>query len=379
MDLNALRDAFRSQFSGEPEIVTIAPGRINLIGEHTDYNEGFVFPAAIDRSLHVAAQRTEGPSVVHSVQMGPASQFDAMSIEPGQIGDWAQYAAGMAWVLRDRGEIPNVKAIVHSDVPIGSGVSSSAALELAFGVLYNHLAGLGIGNKELALLGQKDENLFVGVNSGIMDQMACAMGREGKAMFLDTRTLDIEYAPVPAQLAIVLLDTKTPRALTSSAYNQRRSQCERAARALGVKALRDAGEQDLQQLAGKVDEVVYRRARHVITENARCVAFLRALHADEIDTMGELMNASHISLRDDYEVSSLELNLMAEAAWNAPGCVGARMTGAGFGGACVALVERNQIDAFSESVNLAYNTASGINGEVVSCRPVEGARVLWHA
>lgn len=355
----------------------MAPGRINLIGEHTDYNEGFVFPAAIDRGLYVAARRTDGPSRLHSVQMGPASEFDARSVEPGQLQDWSQYAAGMAWVLRDRGSIPNVEAIVHSEVPIGSGVSSSAALELAFGVLYNQLAGLNIENKELAILGQKDENHFVGVNSGIMDQMACAMGREGMAMFLDTRSLEIQYAPIPTELAIVLLDTKTPRALTSSAYNERRSQCEEAARALGVAALRDAAERDLERLAGKVPEVVYRRARHVITENERCQAFFKALHANDIPTMGELMNASHVSLRDDYEVSSPELNLMAEAAWNAPGCVGARMTGAGFGGACVALVLEMEVKAFSDSVNLAYNTASGIKGEVVSCRPVEGARVLW--
>jgi galactokinase len=377
MDRFDLLDTFRRQFSGEPEMITIAPGRINLIGEHTDYNEGFVFPAAIDRSLYVAARRTEGPSRLHSVQMGAASEFAAKSVEPGQIADWAQYAAGMAWVLRDRGDIPNVEAVVHSEVPIGSGVSSSAALELAFGVLYNEFAQLGIGSKELAILGQRDENQFVGVNSGIMDQMACAMGREGMAMFLDTRTLEIEYAPVPSELVIVLLDTKTPRALTASAYNERRSQCEAAARALGVSALRDATEEDLEKITGKIDEVVYRRARHVITENARCVAFYQALHANEIKLMGELMNSSHVSLRDDYEVSSLELNLMAEAAWNAPGCVGARMTGAGFGGACVALVVQHEFAAFADSVNLAYKTASGISGDVVSCRPVEGARVLW--
>lgn len=376
MDRRALYDAFQSQFGGEPEIVAMAPGRINLIGEHTDYNEGFVFPAAIDRDLYVAARRTDGPSQLFSIQMGGGEEFDAATVEPGQLREWAQYAAGMAWVLRDRAVIPNIQAVVHSDVPIGSGVSSSAAMELAFGVLYNRLAGLRIGNKEMALLGQKDENQFVGVNSGIMDQMAVAMGKDGQAMFLDTRSLEIEYAPVPPELSIVLLDTKTPRALTSSAYNERRSQCEEASAAIGVKALRDAGEGDLPGLKAQVDEVVYRRARHVITENERCLTFLKALHDGDVAKMGELMKASHVSLRDDYEVSSRELDMMAEAAWLAPGCVGARMTGAGFGGACVALVTTNQVQEFTQAVNLAYKDASGINGEVVSCRPVAGARVL---
>src|ERR1044072_8976811 len=379
MERNALVEAFRAKFSLDPEVCAVAPGRINRIGEHTDYNEGFVFPAAIDRRLYVAARRTEGNTHLESVQMGPGTPFDAMSGEPGQLDGWGQYAAGMAWVLRDRGEIPNIQAVVHSEVPIGSGVSSSAAMELAFGVLYNDLAKLGIENKEMALLGQKDENQFVGVNSRIMDQMACAMGREGMAMFLDTRSLDIQYAPVPANLSVVLLDTKTPRALTSSAYNERRSQCERAAELLGVKALRDANEQDLARLRKIADEVVYRRARHVVTENARCQAFLEALHAGDEEKMGKLMQASHMSLRDDYEVSSKELDHMAEAAWGSPGCVGARMTGAGFGGACVALVIRNELQAFTESVNQAYRNASGISGEIVSCRPVAGARVLDQA
>jgi galactokinase len=377
MDLSLLKDAFRDSYGGEPELISVAPGRVNLIGEHTDYNDGFVFPAAIDRGLYVAARVTDGPTRLRSLQMGESGSFEAMSVEPGFSGDWGKYAAGMAWVLRDRGVIPNVEAIVHSEVPIGSGVSSSAALELAFGMIYNSFAHLELSNKELAVLAQKDENQFVGVNSGIMDQMASAMGKEGCAMFLDTRTLDIVYAHIPNDLAIVLCDTKTPRALTTSAYNERRSQCEEAANVLGVKALRDASMQLLESRKSLMTEVVYRRARHVVSENERCRLFVGALEDNDTELMGKLMRASHESLRDDYEVSSRELNIMAEASWNQPECIGARMTGAGFGGACVALVERARVADFVISVNLDYEKSSGRRGEVMSCLPVEGARILW--
>jgi galactokinase len=379
MDLEALKRAFRDAFQADPEIITVAPGRVNLIGEHTDYNDGFVFPAAIDRQLYVAARKTDGLSNLRSIQMGAAADFNATEVEPGKPDDWGQYAAGMAWAMRDHGRVPNVQAIVSSEVPIGSGVSSSAALELAFGVLYNELANLKINQEELAKLGQIDENQFVGVNSGIMDQMASALGKAGHALFLDTRSLDIQYAPIPEHLSIVLCDTKTPRALTSSAYNERRSQCEKVADVLKVKALRDATLVDLDSHKNQMSAVEYRRAKHVITENDRCLKFLDALRSNQSDQLGRLMQSSHESLRDDYEVSSRELDMMAEASWNAPGCVGARMTGAGFGGACVALVERNSLDDFTESVNLAYEKASGIVGEIFSCLPVDGARVLWRA
>jgi len=370
--------AFREAFSSEPELVAVAPGRVNLIGEHTDYNEGFVFPAAIDREIYVAARTVDGPSSVQSRELGRGPSFDSRTVEPGQIDGWAAYPAGMAWAIRQQAAValPNIEALVASTLPMGSGVSSSAAIELAFGVAFNELAGLQIDNKNLALIAQRCENEFVGVSCGIMDQLASAMGKSGSAMFLDTRTLDIEYAPLPEQMLIVVCDTKTPRALTSSAYNERRSQCQAGAEALGVASLRDATMAHLRTAESQMSDVVRRRATHVVTENERCLQFRDALGTNQLTKLGELMRESHLSLRDDYEVSSFELDAMAEACWEAPGCIGARMTGAGFGGACVALVEALALESFCEYVTSAYSRKTGARGELTACKPVEGARLI---
>jgi galactokinase len=378
MSPKELSSAFEKVYGAPPEIMTVAPGRINLIGEHTDYNDGFVFPAAIDRRLYAAARRVDGPTRLFSEELREGQEFDAPTVELKQVDEWAAYVAGMAWVFREETgtKVQNIEAFVHSEVPIGSGVSSSAALELAFGVLWNELAKMGKSNKELALLGQKCENQYVGVNSGIMDQMASAMGRDGHAMFLDTRSLEIDYSPVPSEWSVVLCDTKKPRALTDSAYNERRSQCEEAARVLGRGSLRDASMELLDAKRSAMPEVVYRRAKHVISENERCLSFRGALSRQNKQAAGELMQASHVSLRDDYEVSCNELDRMAEAAWKAPGCVGARMTGAGFGGACVALVERSAADAFIPAVLQAYRESTGIDADLMICNVVQGAHVL---
>lgn len=377
MSVEQIRSLFRQRFGEDPAIVGVAPGRINLIGEHTDYNDGFVFPAAIDRLAYVAASPTEGPSELWSAQTGDAEPFDAAKVEPKQVGGWTLYPAGMAWALRGAGgSVPNLKGVVDSNVPRSGGVSSSAALEMAFGVVWNRLANVGLSNPELAKLGKVCENQFVGVNSGIMDQMASAMGREGRAMFLDTRSLEIRYAPIPEGLVAVLCDTQKPRALTDSAYNERRSQCEEAAKILGVSALRDATLEQLEAAKAKLSDVVYRRARHVITEDDRCVAFADALERADLPELGRLMRASHESLRDDYEVSCPELDAMAEAAWAAPGCVGARMTGAGFGGSCVALVQEDQVEAFEAETLRGYRARTPLQGELMICKIVDGARVL---
>jgi len=376
MPFTQIRDLFRQQFGQEPTVVGIAPGRINLIGEHTDYNDGFVFPAAIDRGMKIAAAVSDGPSRVFSAQLGAGEEFDLATVQPGQLESWSKYPAGMGWAIQTRGaKLPNVLAVVDSDIPIGSGVSSSAAMEMAFGVVWNSFASLGLPNQEIAKLGQICENKFVGVNSGIMDQMASAMGRDARAMFLDTRSLEIQYAPIPDGVSVVLLDTKKPRALTDSAYNERRSQCEEASRIMGVSKLRDADEAMLEAAKGKMSDVVYRRARHVITENDRCVRFRDALEAGDVTLAGRLMRGSHDSLRDDYEVSCKELDAMADAAAAAPGVIGARMTGAGFGGACVALVRTAELDGFIAETLSAYGQAIPLEGEAMACRIVEGARL----
>lgn len=372
------RQVFQEQFGQPPQISGVAPGRVNLIGEHTDYNDGFVFPAAIDREVWICAREVDGLSSLFSLELGPSPGFDAKIVSPGDLEGWGAYGAGIAWALRKHSgtALPNIQAIVHGEVPIGSGISSSAAIEMAFAVVWNKLADSDIPNKELAKVSQECENKFVGVNSGIMDQMASAMGKAGHALFLDTRSLEIEYAPIPKELVIVLCDTGKPRALTDSAYNERRSQCEQACEALGVKSLRDATLEMLDSRKSSLSDVIYRRAKHVITENRRCLEFVKALKDDHLDEIGALMRASHESLRYDYEVSSPELDAMAEAAWNADGCVGARMTGAGFGGACVALVRTEKVPDFIAETAMAYKRATDLGGNFLACEAADGARVL---
>lgn len=364
-------------FGMKPKSLTFAPGRINLIGEHTDYNGGFVMPAAIDKGIWVTGRIIDGETRMISSVAGTSKPFYAESSEPGTAGGWAKYPAGMAWALRERfGPMPNIESTVFSTLPTSSGVSSSAAIEMAFGMLWKSLVGFEVSPVELALLGQKCENQFVGVNCGIMDQMASACGKANHAVFIDTRSLEFEYASVSDQYVVMLLDTKKPRALTASAYNERRSQCEIAASAMGVELLRDADSTMLAASKPSLEEVVYRRARHVITENNRCQEFRKVLSKNDRNGIFALMKGSHDSLRDDYEVSCSELDAMAESAWVSPGVVGARMTGAGFGGACVALVERSSVSEFSSVCLTGYEEKTGKQGEAMVCSIEDGARVL---
>ena len=376
MSLERALNLHRNYFRVEPKVAVFAPGRINLIGEHTDYNGGFVMPCAIDRGIWVVGRVVDGESRLMSDSAGPGKSFDAANLERKPSG-WAKYPAGMAWALSEPfGPMPNIEATVVSNLPMGSGVSSSAAMELAFAKLFQALVGFEAGAKQLALLGQKCENQYVGVNCGIMDQMASACGKANHAICLDTRSLEIDYAPVDPSLTVVLLDTKKPRALTDSAYNERRSQCETAAAAMGVPQLRDATLEMLLEQKGELDEITFRRARHVVTEDARSIAFKTALANSDRNGIFALMKASHDSLRDDYEVSCPELDAMASAAWLAPGVFGARMTGAGFGGACVALVAKEEVEPFTTAVLPAYKKATGKEGEAIVCGIDDGARIL---
>jgi len=366
---------FERRFGAPPEIVAVAPGRINLIGEHTDYNDGYVCPAAIDRVVAIAARVTPGYCELVSEQLGLGEPFDVNRVEIGQVGGWSKHAAGVAWGLLNLGfeDLPNVQALVHSDLPVASGVSSSAALEVGFGWVWNALGRLELEPMELAKLAQTAENRYVGVNCGIMDPVASAMGKSGHALFLDTRSLEIRYAKIPEDLRIVLCDTGMPRSLAASGYNERRFQCELAAKAIGVESLRDATLERLQSRQDEMDGLAYLRAKHVITENARCLGFVDALEGGNRLRIGTLMRASHESLRDDYEVSTPELDAMAEACWHAPGCVGARMTGAGFGGSCVALVEDRSTSEFLSFVRRQYKEKSGRDGQFDICRATNGA------
>jgi galactokinase len=378
MSLETVRESFRERFGTDAQVTGAAPGRVNLIGEHTDYNNGFVFPAAIDKDVWIAARPTDGPSRVFSEELGAGQEFDVNTVQPGEVEGWAFYSAGIGWALRRRAgkDLPNIEAYIHGEVPIASGISSSAAVELSFCVVWNELGGLGLPNKELAKESKNCENGFIGLKSGIMDQMASAMGKAGHALFLDTLTLDIEYAPIPDELTIVLCDTGTPRALAGSKYNERKEECEKACEFLGVESLRDATIEMLESKKADMPDVIYRRAKHVITENARCFGFKDALQSRNMVRVGLLMKASHESLRHDYEVSSPELDMMAEAAWHAPGCMGARMTGAGFGGACVALVENERCGQFVEYLKNAYHPASQARGNFIVCQAADGARII---
>jgi len=375
MSAEVVRRLFAERFGGPAEVVVRAPGRVNLIGEHTDYNGGFVFPAAIDRTISVAARRTGGRSCLVSDALGESDAFDAATVAPGTVAGWTRYAAGMAWALRGDGTLPDIEAVVASDLPMGSGLSSSAAIEMAFGVVWNVLGGLDLDNKTLAQRAHRCETQFVGLNCGIMDMMASALGREGCALFLDTRSLEVSYAPLPKGTAIVLCDTKTPRELAGSAYNDRRATCESAAAKLGVPSLRELPLERLLAARETLTDQEFRRAFHVVTEDLRSLQFAEALRRGQTWRIGTLMRGSHDSLRLDYEVTSPALDAMAEAAWNAPGCIGARMTGAGFGGACVALVEQSRVAEFAEVARTAYELAMGAVPDIWACQAVDGARV----
>src|SRR5581483_11736740 len=377
MSLAAAAAAAFTELAGRPpEGVWRAPGRVNLIGEHTDYNDGFVLPVAIDRSVVVAAGRRDDDGLrCWSTREGPGAAGASPPVHrPGDIGPgrstgWRAYVEGVAWALRRRGaRVPGLDVVVHGDLPVGAGLSSSAALEAAAALAFTDLAdgtdragGHGVDRATLARIGQQAENDVVGMPCGIMDQMAVLLGRAGHALFLDTRTLTSELVPFdPAALGLTLLviDTKVKHALVGSPYAERRQACERAAAALGLRALRDATLADLEAAAGdgRLDEVTFRRARHVVTENQRVLDVVAALRAGDLGPLGPALAGSHRSLRDDYEVSCPELDAAVEAATSA-GAVAARMTGGGFGGSALALVPVHRAHTVGRAVSDAFAVA----------------------
>jgi galactokinase len=379
-DLQAkARQAYYARFQAYPEIIVRAPGRVNLIGEHTDYNDGFVLPIAIDRAAWVAASpREDARATVRALDMNNDEKGFAVGETPSSPGGWADYPAGVAWALQDADyELVGINAVLTSDVPVGSGLSSSAAIEVAFAYTWDQLGGLGIPLADLALLCQKAENDYVGVNCGIMDQMISACGQAGHAMMLDTRDMDRGYFSMPEGIAVVVADSKVRRSLSTSAYNTRRSQCEEAVRVLQthdpeIKALRDVSLEALNAHRDEMSDVVYRRARHVVTENARVLAFSRKLYDGDLTDVGALLVKGHRSLRDDYEVSIPELDTLVEAAVEVEGCYGARLTGAGFGGCIIALAAEDAVPDVEAHLNEVYEAEYGKQPAVYITRPADG-------
>ncbi|MBI2332042.1 MAG: galactokinase [Chloroflexi bacterium] len=392
MDLTTLSQQFQSHFNAKPEIIVRAPGRVNLIGEHTDYNDGFVLPMAIDRGVWIALHPRSDTTVrLFSLDISPfrddatrlntnreaESAFDLHSLT--RDSGWLEYPKGIANELMKAGyKLKGFDGVMTGDVPRGAGLSSSAAVELAVARAFSVVSGFEWHAPTMAKLAQKAENEWVGVNCGIMDQMASAAGKEGYALFMDCRSLETQHVPLPKGISVVILDTSTRRGLVDSAYNERRSQCEEAARWFGVKALRDVSVKELGKWkAGNgLNEIAFKRARHIVTENERVLEAIEAMKDGNVKRLGELFNASHNSLRDDFEVTNDALNIVVECAREQSSCYGARMTGAGFGGCAVALVAEEKAEEFVNAVSAAYRQRAGLEANIYVCKASEGAGIL---
>ncbi len=363
--------AYREQFGNEPEIITSAPGRVNLIGEHTDYNGGFVLPCAINRRVAVAlASAGDGEGFLYSAdlkEMRPLSDV--------REGLWADYPRGVFWTLIAAGvSLPPVHMAVAGDVPMGAGLSSSAAIEAATALALATLAGVALSRPGLARLCQRAENEFVGVRSGIMDQYAALLCEADHALLLDCQSLAAATIPLnldEAKLALVVCDTQVRRSLRGTAYNARQETCARAARLLGISLLREAKAQDLGRLSGEE----FRRARHVVTENARVLAAVERLRRQDFAAFGELLYASHRSLRDDFEVSIPALDTFVETAQRL-GALGARLTGAGFGGGAIALIAAADVERLQNAVSEQFMARQFTTPAWYTIRPSAGAEVV---
>lgn len=364
-------------FSEPPAFVVRAPGRVNLIGEHTDYNDGFVLPLAIDRAIWIALRpRADREVHIHSLDFEETAVFNLDHLFK-ETNHWLEYPKGVAWALQNDGyQLAGWDGVMAGDIPKGAGLSSSAALELATARAFTAVTNQLWDAKQMALLCQKAENQWVGVNCGIMDQMISAAGQEGHALLIDCRTLDTKAVPLPVGTAVVILDTNTRRGLVDSAYNERRAQCDEASRFFGVPYLRDVSITDFLSSEDQLAPLIRQRARHVVTENIRVLNAVTAMLNGDAEMVGALMNQSHLSLRDDFEVSSHELNVMVELAQAQTSCYGARMTGAGFGGCAVALVAGETTNTFTQTITAAYTQATGLTPTIYVCQPAAGASVI---
>ncbi len=384
--ITEIETRFTALFGMQPTILVRAPGRVNLIGEHTDYNDGFVFPAAIDRDVLIAAApRTDRQVRAYALNFNQSSTFTLEDIQPATEGRerWSNYIRAMAWVLHEEGlGTQGMNCVTLGDVPLGAGLSSSAAMLVASGLAFAAGAGLELEPVRLALLAQRAEREFVGVNVGIMDQFISALGQKDHALLIDTRSLTYEAVPLPQSgVTIVIADTNKKRGLVDSEYNTRRAECERAVEILKeslpeIIALRDVSLADFERYADRLPEETRRRARHVVTEDARTLESVTALKAGDITRFGQLMNESHYSLQHDYEVSCRELDAMVEAARSIEGVYGARMTGAGFGGCTVSLVATEAVEKFQQEVPALYKQATGLTPAIYVTTAAQGAQRL---
>jgi galactokinase len=380
MDIDKLEDEFTKRFNAPPRLFR-APGRVNLIGEHTDYNDGFVMPFAIDRDTVVAARRRDDRVVAAvAFDMDESVTVDLEAEPKKQRHSWIDYVEGTARSLEEKfGQIAGADILISSDVPIGSGLSSSAALETSVGFALLSVSGIEIDREKLAFCSQKAEHEYAGIRSGIMDQFASVFCRKGNAMLLDCRSLERTHIPFEAPDVVnVVCDTNVKHKLASSEYNKRREECEEGVRILGehiqgIRALRDVSVDQLEQYKSELPEVVYRRCRHVITENDRTLRAAELFKQHDLEQAGKLMFESHRSLRDDYQVSCAELDELVEIASSVDGVYGARMTGGGFGGCTVNLVERIAYDRFAEQARSLYKQKFNCEPEIYTFHAAEGA------
>lgn len=370
-----VEEKFKELFGKEGKILTFfAPGRVNLIGEHTDYNGGHVFPCALTIGTYAAVRKREDEQLRFysmNFEQDGIVKSEISALEKKKEGDWTNYPKGMIWTLRKKGyQIETgMDMLLFGNIPNGSGLSSSASVEIVTGIALNELFRLGLDRARLALFGQYSEHYYNGVNCGIMDQFAVAMGKKNHAIFLNTADLSYEYVPIHLENSkIVIACSNKKRGLGDSKYNERRNECEEAVRRLkkklSMETLGDLTEEEFEknkELIG--DPVLIKRAKHAVYENRRTLKAVEALKNDDIRQFGRLMNESHISLRDDYEVTGKELDCLAEAAWRQPGVIGSRMTGAGFGGCTVSIVEDEWISSFIEGVGKRYRDKIGYQAD----------------
>ena len=373
---------FEQQFGARPQIFR-APGRVNLIGEHTDYNDGFVMPAAVGFSTFVAiAARPDRKLVVHSEQFPGNFEFDLDDLPRQRTGNWCDYVLGVATVVQQqRYRLAGANMLIHGEVPIGAGLSSSAAIEVASALALLSLCDAKAPLPEIAKLCRQAENNFVGARVGIMDPFVACMGRAGYAILLDCRSLEPQFVPIPANLRLVVCNTMVKHDLATGAYNTRRAECEEGVKYFakhnsGIRALRDLSPNLLDQHAQDLPAAIWKRCCHVVRENQRTVDAARALADNDLGRVRELMRESHRSLRDLYEVSCRELDIMVEAAEDLPGFCGGRMTGGGFGGCTVNLVCQENSSEFTARVAERYRQATGITAQIYSCSAEDGVQAL---